>query len=75
MGLDEQLFGSGVCVIEWAERAEELLPEDALWIEFSYGESGDEREIALETEATRYDELLAELDALSFADAEISPPP
>ena len=75
LGLDEQLFGSGVCVIEWAERAEELLPEDALWIEFSYGESGDEREIALETESTRYDELLAELDALSFADAEISPPP
>jgi tRNA threonylcarbamoyladenosine biosynthesis protein TsaE len=67
LGLDEQLFGSGVSVIEWAERAEEFLPEDALWVEFSYGESGDEREIALETEATRYDELLAELGALSSA--------
>ena len=65
LGLDEQLFGIGVSVIEWAERAEELLPEDALWIELSYGESGDEREIVLDTESTLYDELLAELDALS----------
>ena len=75
LGLDEQLFGSGVSVIEWAERAEELLPEDALWIELSYGESGDEREIVLDTESTRYDELLAELAALCFPYAKISPPP
>ena len=75
LGLDEQLFDSGVCVIEWAERAEELLPEDALWLEFSYGESGDEREIVLDTESSRYDGLLAELAALSFSDAKISPSP
>ena len=73
LGLDEQLFDSGVCVIEWAERAEELLPEDALWIEFSYGESGDEREIVMDTESARYDELLRELDALSFADTDAAP--
>ena len=75
LGLDEQLFDSGVCVIEWAERAEELLPEDALWLEFSYGESGDEREIVLDTESSRYDALMAELAGLCFPDAKISPPP
>ena len=75
LGLDEQLFDSGVCVIEWAERAEELLPEDALWLEFSYGESGGDREIVLDTESSRYDALMAELAALSFADAKIAPPP
>ena len=68
LGLDEQLFDSGVCVIEWAERAEELLPEDAVWLEFSYGESGEEREIMLDTESERYDGLLAELSALSSSD-------
>ena len=68
LGLDEQLFDSGVCVIEWAERAEELLPEDALWLEFSYGESSEEREIVLDTESERYDALLTELSALSSAD-------
>ena len=75
LGLDEQLFDSGVCVIEWAERAEELLPEDAMWLEFSYGESGDEREIVLDTESSRYDALIAELATLSFADSKISPSP
>ena len=68
LGLDEQLFDSGVCVIEWAERAEELLPLDAMWLEFSYGESGDEREITLDTESERYDALLAELSSLSSSD-------
>ena len=75
LGLDEQLFDSGVCVIEWAERAEELLPEDALWLEFSYGESSEEREIALDTESSRFAELMGELAALSSGDGRISPPP
>ena len=61
LGLDEQLFGSGVCVIEWAERAEELLPEDALWLEFSYGEGETGREITFDCEAARHDGLLAHL--------------
>ena len=69
LGLDEQLFDAGVCVIEWAERAGELLPEDALWLEFNYGEAEDSREIALDTESPRFDGLLSELAAAagSFA--------
>ena len=63
LGLDEQLFGDGVCVIEWAERAEELLPEDALWIEFSYGETEDSRDVVLETDSARFEEMLNELEA------------
>ncbi len=63
LGLDEQLFDSGVCVIEWAERAEELLPEDALWLEFAYGDSEDSREIVLDTDSSRYSDLLADLDS------------
>ena len=71
LGLDEQLFGGGVCVIEWAERAEELLPENGLWLEFSYGDSGDDcREIVIDGESDRYDGLLRELADLSFADAD-----
>lgn len=37
LGLDEYLSGDGVCVIEWADQAEEVFPEDALWINFDYG--------------------------------------
>lgn len=32
IGFDEYLFGDGVCLIEWAERVEELLPEVSLRI-------------------------------------------
>ncbi len=40
LGLEEYVYGNGVCVIEWAERAEELIPEGAVRIRFSYeGES------------------------------------
>ncbi len=75
LGLDEQLFDGGVCVIEWAERAEELLPEDAVWMEFSYGKSPADREIVVDTGSSRYDSLLSELAALSFADTSSNPLP
>lgn len=32
LGLDEYLFGDGVCIIEWADRFRELLPADTRWI-------------------------------------------
>lgn len=48
LGLDEQLFGDGVCVIEWADRAPEIFPEDCLWIDLDYGQDPDYRNIILE---------------------------
>ena len=32
LGLDDYVFGDGVCIIEWADRFAELLPSDAIWI-------------------------------------------
>lgn len=32
MGFDEYLFSDGVCIIEWADKIKELLPEDTLYI-------------------------------------------
>ncbi len=65
LGLDEQLFDSGVCVIEWAERAEELLPEDALWLEINYGDTEDSREIVIESDSSRFEELLSEIGKIA----------
>ena len=66
LGLDEQLFGDGVSVIEWADRAAELFPEDCLWIDLKYGQDPDSREITLEpgtdVEDSRFKELLDLLD-------------
>ena len=37
LGLDELLGSDGaVCVIEWAERAESLIPPEHLWIQFEF---------------------------------------
>ncbi len=49
LGLDEQLFGEGICVIEWADRAAELFPEDCLWIDLDYGADPESRQITVET--------------------------
>ena len=64
LGLEEQLFGNGICVVEWADRAEELFPEDSLRIalEYSGGETG--RVITLETDGLRFRPLLEELGRL-----------
>ena len=32
IGADEYFFGDGVCLIEWAGRIREILPEETLWI-------------------------------------------
>lgn len=31
IGLEEMLYGSGICLIEWPEKIENLLPEETIW--------------------------------------------
>ena len=38
IGYEEYFFGDGVCVIEWADLIEEIIPDDAVRIEIEYGE-------------------------------------
>ncbi len=44
LALEEYLYGDGVCVIEWAERALSLIPDDAIRITITYGGELDEVE-------------------------------
>lgn len=60
IGFDEYIDSDGVTVIEWAERAEEALPEERLNIYISFV-SADSREIGFMAEGERYQMLLAEL--------------
>ena len=48
LGLDEYLHGAGVTVIEWAERAAELLPPATVHIYLSAGAEPEERTILVE---------------------------
>jgi tRNA threonylcarbamoyladenosine biosynthesis protein TsaE len=34
LGLDDYIFGDGVCLIEWADRYSELIPDHAKWLSF-----------------------------------------
>ena len=71
LGLDEQLFGEGVCVIEWADRATELFPEDCLWIDLDYGQDPEQRIITVEpgapSEDSRFRSLLVVLANITGA--------
>ena len=43
LGFDDYLHGRGVCLIEWADLIEDLLPKDAMRIRLEYGAHEDER--------------------------------
>ena len=43
LGYEEYFYGDGVCVIEWADLIEELLPEYTKVIRIEYGKTQEER--------------------------------
>ena len=43
LGYEEYFYGSGVCVIEWADLIDEIIPENAVRIGIRYGEREGER--------------------------------
>jgi len=62
LGLDDYLYGHGVCVIEWAEKAVALMPPEHLAINLAYaGES--ERSIDVIPSGASYETLSRNLAA------------
>lgn len=49
IGYEEYFYGEGVCLIEWAELIEDILPENVIWIniEKSMTENFDYRKITI----------------------------
>ena len=60
LGLDDYLFGEGVCVIEWANKGLTVLPEDHLIIGIDYI-SDNERSFVVEPRGERYIQMLTQL--------------
>jgi tRNA threonylcarbamoyladenosine biosynthesis protein TsaE len=56
LGLDDYLYGKGVCVVEWADKALKILPREHLMIDIGYL-SDTERRLRLEAKGKRYEEL------------------
>jgi len=61
LGLEDYLYGHGVCVVEWADKGIELTPRDNLLINLSYL-SEIERTIVFNPKGRRYIKLLASLN-------------
>lgn len=59
IGFDEYIDGDGVCIIEWANLIEDILPNEYLYIEMNYKETG--REIILTPKGEKYEEIVKEL--------------
>ena len=51
VGLDDCLFGGGVCLIEWAEQIEDLLPEKTVRVTITRCGEDTERKIMIEDPA------------------------
>lgn len=47
MGFEEYFHKGGVCLIEWADLVEDLLPEDTVRIELEYGEEETQRTVKI----------------------------
>lgn len=43
LGYEEYFYGEGICIVEWADIIEEIIPENALRINIEYGEKEGER--------------------------------
>lgn len=43
LGYEEYFYGQGVCIVEWADIIEELIPDDAIRINIEYGVNEGER--------------------------------
>ncbi len=52
IGIDDYLFGDGICLIEWPERIEEILPNNTISVKITKNVdiSDDYREILIERE-------------------------
>ena len=62
LGLEEYFYGKGVCVVEWAEKGPEIVPQESLLISLHYiSASETERSIHLKPQGERYRELTKQL--------------
>ena len=58
----DEFFYNGICLIEWGEKIEELLPNDCLRIEFKKdAEDNNMRIISFYSNSSKFDDLIKEV--------------
>lgn len=61
LGFDEYFFGNGVCIIEWAEKIDKIVPKERIVIDIEAGKDENERVFYISGFGQRYEEVLKEL--------------
>ena len=61
LGIEEQLFDEGVCMVEWADRAADIFPEGCLWVHLDYAAGVTHRTITFSEGLPRYRPMLKRL--------------
>jgi tRNA threonylcarbamoyladenosine biosynthesis protein TsaE len=61
LGLDDYLYGDGVCVVEWADKALEAFPAERLLVEMGFI-SDTSRSVTFHPTGDRYKTLLSQFD-------------
>jgi tRNA threonylcarbamoyladenosine biosynthesis protein TsaE len=64
LGLDDYLYGQGLCVIEWAEKGIRVLPTEHLLVKIEYL-SDNERCFTFVPHGKRYEKLTGQLKSLT----------
>ena len=62
LGLDDYLYSSGVCVVEWADKGLDVLPREHLLIEMQHL-APTKRKLNFSPEGRRYVDMLSQLEA------------
>lgn len=64
-GLDDYLYGEGVCAVEWAERAQPLWTDEHLLVRLRYIDEG-KRGCTFSAAGARYDQLIHAFKHIAF---------
>lgn len=62
LGLEDYIYGNGITVIEWAERARDYMPRERLWITLTYI-GPNSRRLRFEATGAHYQEVVRALHA------------
>lgn len=63
IGYEEYFYSEGVCVIEWANLIEEIIPKKHLWIHIKYGEDSN-RIMNITSTDKHFDKIVEELEKI-----------
>ena len=68
LGLEDYVYGNGITVIEWAERAPDYMPRERLWVTLTYLDANSRR-LRFDAVGAHYDEVVRALRAALAGDA------